>query len=484
MSKIAREISKRVSVVALATALAVQAVPVNAVELEDINDAKVVETTEEKAEAKPETVEDKKTVEPKNEEIKSVVEAKESEVINIPDKDVEKGIREQLSLPEDKKITKEDMEKLTYMYIKGNPKTLEGLKYAVNLTRLDIYDSTNIDDMSVINKLSKIEVLYNIEGSFDLNNVSELKNLRYMYIGEVPNENLDAITSDKMTDLMIFKAENMRDISSLSKMKDLKTLVLKGGENKKSPLTDISPIVNLKKITTLNLSNTSVSDFNTLVNLNTYEYLILNNCNITDISGLPQYPELVEECEMKISLNGNKIADPTPIFTTLYWVQSYAKQNVVLPEIVTEAGNVVYKIPYGEYVTDVEIDENVGKYNPETKEITFYNITSDQDVTYKVRAHNGFDGSDDNAIFNVVGFEPRYDYSATVTQPIRMPRPEPEVKPEPGTKDENLVSEPNTSQTTNKVSEKSPKTGDAGALGVLSLAVVSLAGAVKSRKRK
>ena len=58
------------------------------------------------------------------------------------------------------------------MYIKGNPKTLEGLKYAVNLTRLDIYDSTNIDDMSVINKLSKIEVLYNIEGSFDLNNVS------------------------------------------------------------------------------------------------------------------------------------------------------------------------------------------------------------------------------------------------------------------------------------------------------------------------
>ena len=113
MSKIAREISKRVSVVALATALAVQAVPVNAVELEDINDAKVVETTEEKAEAKPEKVEDKKTVEPKNEEIKSVVEAKESEVINIPDKDVEKGIREQISLTEDKKITKEDMEKLT-----------------------------------------------------------------------------------------------------------------------------------------------------------------------------------------------------------------------------------------------------------------------------------------------------------------------------------------------------------------------------------
>ena len=109
MSKIAREISKKVSVVALATALAVQAVPVNAVELEEKNDAQVVETTEEKAEAAETKVEEAAPVVEKEESIKESPKDTsrynnyyddnndDDEIINIPDKVLEYNLEEYVS---------------------------------------------------------------------------------------------------------------------------------------------------------------------------------------------------------------------------------------------------------------------------------------------------------------------------------------------------------------------------------------------------
>lgn len=481
MSKIAREISKRVSVVALATALAVQAVPVNAVELETISDSAVVEASNE------EVVEDKKDVEAKVEEVAPIVGEEESvkesskdtneheklkyyrddddERVYFEDKALEEELINRFKSQSSDKtyVTRGDMRSLLVLNLNFHVTSLEGLQYADKLESLYVGDATGAD-LTVLNSLKRLTSLTIGKGLVDLSYVSEL-GLLALGLPEVPNENLDALKNMDLFVLVINNAPNMKDISAIKNMELLSILTIRGTESKKSPLTDISVIKDLKILSELDLSYTNVSDFNTIIEHGTYDYLRLYNCNISDISKLAE----VKDYKIKgIGLDGNNISDPTAIFEGNSKIVKAANQTATLPEIVTEAGDVTYKIPYGDYVTDVEIDEKVGKYNPETKEITFYNVTSSKNVTYKVSAISNLD-------------DYNYNYSATITQPIKVTNPIVEPETEVPT-----VSGNNTQATTtvNKVSEKSPKTGDAGAIGVLSLAVASLAGAVKSRKRK
>ncbi len=475
MSKIAREISKKVSVVALATALAVQAVPVNAVELEEKNDAQVVETTEEKAEAAETKVEEAAPVVEKEESIKESPKDTsrynnyyddnndDDEIINIPDKVLEYNIIHNSNVGFDKDyVTKGDMKNIQTLFVKGHITSLEGLQYAEQLDGLTIDDVTGAD-LTALNSIKSLRVLDIYKGAVDLRYVGGLGVIE-LNLAEVSNENLDDIKNMWLLTLIIKNAPNMKDISGIKNMDELSKLKITGTESKRSPLTDVSVLKYLPELQQLDLSYTSVSDLDSFIKDGGYDYLKLYNCNISDISKLAEFKDYKIEA---LGLNGNNISDPTAIFERNSKFVRAENQTATLPEIVTEAGDVTYKIPYGEYVTDVEIDENVGKYNPETKEITFFNVTSSKNVTYKVIAQKEADTT--------------YYYDAAITQPIKVTNPiaEPETEVP-------AVSGNNTKATTtiNKVSEESPKTGDAGAVGVLSLAFVSLAGAVKSRKRK
>ena len=487
MSKIAREISKRVSVVALATALALQAVPVKAVELEGTNDAKVVETKEGKEETAVEITEEKaEDAETKVEEAASVVEKEEvikesskdttehekssyyrdddNERVYFEDKNLEEYILNGAKVysPNKDYVTRKDMRRLQVVLLDFHVTSLEGLQYAEQLESIYIEDATDLD-LSVLNSNKSLRSLHILKGTVDLRYIAGL-NLLSLIVPEIPNENLDDLKNLWLFDLTIGSAPNLKDISGLKNMDHLALVKINGTESKRCPLTDVSVLKYLPLLQELDLSYTNVSDFDTIIKCGRYNNLILFNCNISDISKLAE----LKDYKIKgLGLKGNNISDPTAIFEGNCELIRAENQTATLPEIVTEAGDVTYKIPYGDYVTDVEIDENVGKYNPETKEITFYNVTSSKNVTYKVIAKKEADTT--------------YYYDATITQPIKVTNPIAEPETEAPT-----VSGNNTQATTtiNKASEESPKTGDAGTVGLLSLAFASLAGAIKSRKRK
>ena len=480
MSKIAREITKKVSIIALSASLLLQTAPVSAAEA-----VKTAET--ENAVVSEET----NKIEPVKEDVK---EEKALDTVSIPDENFKILLHKTLGLSQEKELTKSDLARVHTISIEENDgyekiKSLEGIQYCSNIKSLVINDIDGID-ISAARNLTTLTYLVVKNGTVDLNDLSNLISLEVMEISKISNTNLDGLKNLKsMFSIEIFDGSNVNDISGISNMEGLAQLRVIGTEEKRSPLTDISVIAQLPELTNIDFSYTSISDISILAKTPNVRNAVFGFCNISDISNLiNQVPERIYGV---IWLNGNKIADPTPIFKEKYYYQIAPKQEVTLPEIVTKGGNVTYKLPYADYLTEVHINEEDGSYNPETKEITFYNVTSDKKVTYTVRANRDIDADTVGT-----GKEPEnggYDYTATITQAFRIGDEDAVVTTPDEGKTEETGTVSNTAHNTSTVkdtkksaskADETSKTGDAGAFGALSLAVMSIAGAVKSRKRK
>ena len=184
-----------------------------------------------------------------------------ADVVNMPDPNLRAAVRNHLELSAGEPITEQHMAELTRLGVTNHGITdLTGLEYAHNLTRLYI-GRNPIDDLSPISELTTIEKLY-------------------------------------------MWATPVSDLTPLAKLTRLrKFLASYGGE-----IVDISPLVNLTELESINLSGNKIMNISALANLTRLRTLQLNNNRIEDLSALAGLTGL-----LALGLNENRITDVRPL---------------------------------------------------------------------------------------------------------------------------------------------------------------------------
>ena len=219
--------------------------------------------------------------------------------ISIPDKNLEKAIRETLNKPAGN-ITAADMNRITRIDGVGySIKNLSGIEYAKNLTYLDL-GVNEISDISGLSGLTKLRVVH--LSSNKISNISALSGLTKLETLDLSiNQISDASALKGLTKLQVLHLFQ-NEISDISALRGLTNLIdLDLSANK---IIDISALSELNTLYMLALSYNNISDINVLRKLNTLQDLALAGNKISDISALKGLTNLYA-----LSLHYNEIND-------------------------------------------------------------------------------------------------------------------------------------------------------------------------------
>lgn len=198
-----------------------------------------------------------------------------------------------------------------------------------NLTKLDLHrslvryktwgDSLNNKDMMLIESFDRLETL-DLHGN-DITNLDFLtnfKNLTKLDLSANCIADLKPLSSlTKLTELNLMN-NNITNIRSLGNLDSLTKLYLGNSEPSKrinrplhsctsyhNKIVNLKPLVNLKKLTDLNLEKNNIVDITLLGNLKNLTYLSLERNHIVDIKSLGQLQNLT-----RLDLSGNKLINP------------------------------------------------------------------------------------------------------------------------------------------------------------------------------
>ncbi|UYT10283.1 toxin Cry1Ac domain D-VI-related protein [Lactococcus garvieae] len=130
--------------------------------------------------------------------LETKVHADQTHEVNIPDENLKAAINQELGQSENSEITKDKLSTLTTLDVDNrNIKSLEGLQYCVNLTKLKIGtqnilttgdESNTITDLSPLKNLSHLKYL--LAGELNITDFSPVKNLPLDYGKVLPKSNL------------------------------------------------------------------------------------------------------------------------------------------------------------------------------------------------------------------------------------------------------------------------------------------------------
>ena len=201
------------------------------------------------------------------------------DVVNIPDPNLEAGIRKDIGKPVGD-IYESDLLGLTVLYAwYGDITDLNGLEYCTNLEGLYLRDS-QIGDISPLSSLTSLTLL----------------GLSNSQIGDIsPLSSLTSLTQLYLVDNQI------SDISPLSSLTSLKALSLIDNQ-----ISDISPLSSLTSLAALTLVNNQISDISPLSGLISLTTLYLIDNQISDIEPLVDNPGLSSGDD--VYLNGNPLS--------------------------------------------------------------------------------------------------------------------------------------------------------------------------------
>ncbi len=198
--------------------------------------------------------------------------------------------------------------------------SLKGLEYFANLEVLAI-NNGKVKDLTPLKNLKKLRMLSlttykevpteleNLSPLKDLTNLSDLE-LGKMFAswGKSDNENLK------------IKRNNIKDISYLSNLTNLKILCIDGGYIK-----DLSPLKNLRNLTALAAQSNEISDISILTKLPSLVGAELYNNKISDLSKLTGAIGLNLKT---LGLSDNFISDITPLANTNFDNLDLSNQHV------------------------------------------------------------------------------------------------------------------------------------------------------------
>lgn len=247
-------------------------------------------------------------------------------IVNIPDKNLKKGINKELGQNENSDVTKSQLESLKSLNLgRLSIKNLEGIQYCTNLIYLNLsfnkikgighlqnltkLFTLNLDS-NTINDLTPLQHLYNLsELSLSCNDISDLnplKGLSELQTLNLTNNSIRDLNGlQYLTSLAYLKLSNnnIRDIANLRNLTKLSSLYL--GNNH---ITNVEPLKNLNNIYYLYLSNNNINNVYSLENLTGLSFLHLSYNNISDLSGLKGLTNL-----SYLHLSNNNICDITAL---------------------------------------------------------------------------------------------------------------------------------------------------------------------------
>ena len=201
------------------------------------------------------------------------------DVVNIPDPNLEEGIRKGIGKPVGD-IYESHLLGLTVMYAwVGDITDLNGLEYCTNLESLHLSN----------NKIS------------DISPISGLTNLKWLYLVDNQISDISPLSSLISLKVLDFIDNQIGDISPLSSLTSLKALSLINNR-----ISDISPLSSLTSLTALSLINNQISDISPLSGLISLTTLYLIDNQISDIEPLVDNPGL--SSGDYVYLNGNPLS--------------------------------------------------------------------------------------------------------------------------------------------------------------------------------
>ena len=167
----------------------------------------------------------------------------------MPDPHLRQLVRETLDLPDEARLTKLELKRLTSLaQSKSDVRDLTGLEYAPNLKEF-IMVGSHVTDLTPIRNLTNLRKLIVAWNKTKLSNISPLSEL-------VNLQHLD------------LNANTIKDISPLVRLTQLHTLKLRGNE-----ITDISPLSGLNQLKHLDLIWNFIIDFSPISHLSIDTFL-------------------------------------------------------------------------------------------------------------------------------------------------------------------------------------------------------------------
>ena len=213
----------------------------------------------------------------------AIVLAEEVEMIDIPDKNLEQAIREEIGIPDTIPLTPAHMKMLTRLKVNDRVLTnITGLEYATNLEILDLSNNPKLSDIRPIANLRKLRWLAFAGTQVkDLNPLAKLTDLETLYIWGTPISDLKPLAA--LTNLIGIDASSCKisDVTPLASLSELKYLTIRG-----NLIEDVTPLGNLTQLSELNLSFNQITDVHPLAKLTNLEKLWIQGNQITDHSPL------------------------------------------------------------------------------------------------------------------------------------------------------------------------------------------------------
>lgn len=228
--------------------------------------------------------------------------AEPTDLVTFTDPVLEASIAKQLKVQVGA-ITVNDMSTLTQINCYDNISNIEGLEYAVNLTRLSLFNNS-LSDLTPISGSTKLDYIAiqntNVSDASPISNISTLTS-----VGIGMSKIEDTTPFGKLTNLknLSLHSNNITDISPLSSLTNLTSLYI--SDNK---ITDVEPLAQLTKLSSLMISNNNISDISSLKNLTNISSLTMEFNKIEDISVLANFTKLID-----LTANDNLITDISPL---------------------------------------------------------------------------------------------------------------------------------------------------------------------------
>lgn len=211
------------------------------------------------------------------------VSAQDVKVVQIPDKNLEQAIREEIGIPDTIPLTPSHMKMLKRLVANERSITdLTGLEYATNLERLHLGYNNQLSDIRPITQLTNLNWLSLARTQvYDLKPLEKLTNLKVLYLWNTSISNLGPLESLKGLVDIDASGCKISDVTPLTSLAQLKYLKIRY-----NLVEDITPLANLTQLIELNLSYNKIVDVRPLAKLNNLEKLWIQGNKITDHSPL------------------------------------------------------------------------------------------------------------------------------------------------------------------------------------------------------
>ena len=210
----------------------------------------------------------------------------------MPDPALRSAVREELGLPAAAPLTKDQMQRIVSLYLKDKGiSDITGLEFATNITELDISQNP-ITDLRPLSNLIQLTGLHfwHFPGSstnLDLRPLAALINLEVInFEGNGISDITPLVGLKKLRELYLTN-NRIEEVHSLAGLINLEILFLEG-----NGITEISPLSNLKKLRSLHLKYNNIQDLSPVSDLNLSEFSYHSICDFS-----PPGPSITERIQ-------------------------------------------------------------------------------------------------------------------------------------------------------------------------------------------